>query len=117
MVDGQVLGHGHCREPGSRRKGGHATKPRRNGDGCKTTFVRALATLPAMALNSHPTYSAASSYVLKLHPNSRPDQGHLTGRLEHMVSGYRIDFISCEMMIDWLKIHAFQAQAGTKDPA
>lgn len=64
-----------------------------------------------MTLNPHPNHPSAGCYVLKLHRDALPQRGELCGRLEHIVSGDGIDFVSIESLLAWLLPHAAQALA------
>jgi hypothetical protein len=66
-----------------------------------------------MTLNPHPNHPSAGCYVLKLHRDTRPHLGRLSGRLEHIVSGDCIDFASSEELLAWLLQHAAQVLPTT----
>ena len=74
-----------------------------------------------MVLNALPLYPSAGRYVLRLHRDSLPQQGLLSGRIEHVVSGEATDFASAADLIDWLTRHAAQecerAQAPGPNPS
>ena len=65
-----------------------------------------------MALNTHPIYPSAGRYVLRLHRDARPENGHLSGRIEHVSSGDSIDFATGAELLAWLARHA----AETREP-
>ncbi|HXD07528.1 MAG TPA: hypothetical protein VN680_15865 [Burkholderiaceae bacterium] len=69
-----------------------------------------------MTLNPLPIYPAAGGYVLRLHRDARPEAGDLSGRIEHVNSGDRADFISCEELLRWLVQHAAQIRARPASP-
>jgi hypothetical protein len=66
-----------------------------------------------MSLNPHPSYPAASCYVLKLHRDAAPQRGRLRGRVEHIVSGESSEFSSGEALLAWLAQHAAQWHGHT----
>lgn len=64
-----------------------------------------------MTLNPHPSHPSHACYVVKLHRDARPQDGELSGRLEHIVSGDCVDFDSAQSLIEALLRHAVQLQA------
>ncbi|HSW23424.1 MAG TPA: hypothetical protein VLJ62_11700, partial [Burkholderiaceae bacterium] len=84
--------------------------PKRDDD--ETTSPPAEITLPAMVLNTHSIYPTAGRYVLRLHRDARPENGHLSGRIEHVSSGDSIDFATGAELLAWLARHA----AETSEP-
>jgi hypothetical protein len=52
-----------------------------------------------MVLNSLTSYPHARSYVLKLHSEAAPSDGHIVGRLEHVISGRQFHFHSAEELV------------------
>jgi hypothetical protein len=59
-----------------------------------------------MILDARASLPSARSYVVKLHRDAVPEQGHLKGRLEHIASGDHIDFYSADELLAWLERHA-----------
>lgn len=59
-----------------------------------------------MTLNPIPAHPSSLSYVLKLHRDSRPEQGQLLGLLEHLGSGQSVAFSSTEALLAALLAHA-----------
>jgi hypothetical protein len=52
-----------------------------------------------MTLDIHATYLPTQAYVVKLHRDSVPQNGRITGRLEHIASGRTVQFSSAEELI------------------
>jgi hypothetical protein len=50
--------------------------------------------------------------VLRLHRDARPENGQLSGRIEHVSSGDSIDFATGAELLAWLARHA----TGTREP-
>jgi hypothetical protein len=69
-----------------------------------------------MALNPNPTYPSAGQYVLRLHRDARPQQGQLSGRIEHVASGEGAHFASAAGLLDWLERHAAQGCDPAQGP-
>lgn len=69
-----------------------------------------------MVLNPHPIYPSAGRYVLRLHRDSRPQQGQLFGRIEHVTGGDGTDFTSAAELLDWLTRHAALECGGAPKP-
>jgi putative component of toxin-antitoxin plasmid stabilization module len=59
-----------------------------------------------MTLNPIPSHPSSLCYVLKLHRDSRPTQGQISGLLEHVGSGHTIAFADAEALIAVLLAHA-----------
>lgn len=70
-----------------------------------------------MVLNPHPIYPSAGRYVLRLHRDARPQQGQLSGRIEHVTSGDGTDFGSAADLLDWLTRHAVPECDGAQEPS
>jgi hypothetical protein len=66
-------------------------------------------------LNTQPTYPVALAYVLHLHRDARPEDGHWAGRMEHVATGQSVDFSSVDALVAWLVAHAQRSreQPGT----
>lgn len=69
-----------------------------------------------MVLNSHPIYPSAGRYVLRLHRDSRRQEGRLAGRIEHVSSGDGAEFASADELVDWLSRHSAQAGDAAQAP-
>jgi hypothetical protein len=52
-----------------------------------------------MILNVHANYPQVRTYVLKLHRDCDPTNGHIAGRLEHVTTGASMQFSSAEELI------------------
>ena len=63
-----------------------------------------------MVLNTHPIYPSAGRYVLRLHRDARPENGHLSGSIEHVSSGDSIDFATGAELLAWLARHAAETR-------
>jgi hypothetical protein len=59
-----------------------------------------------MTLNPLPSHPSHACYVVKLHRDARPQDGELSGRLEHILSGDCVDFTSAQALVDALRRHA-----------
>ena len=72
----------------------------------------------AMTLNPIPSHPSSLSYVLKLHRDSQPAQGQISGLLEHVGTGQSILFSSADALIAALLAHAATdaAQSYRKAP-
>jgi hypothetical protein len=81
-------------------------------DDGETTSTPVESTLLSMALNTHPIYPSAGRYVVRLHRDARPENGHLSGSVEHVSSGDSIDFATGAELLAWLARHA----AETREP-
>ena len=79
------------------------------------TSPSAEITLPAMVLNTHSIYPSAGRYVLRLHRDARPENGQLSGRIEHVSSGDSIDFAIGAELLAWLARHAAETLAGFEE--
>jgi hypothetical protein len=69
-----------------------------------------------MALNPIPSHPSSLSYVLKLHRDSRPAQGQLSGLIEHVTSGKSLPFDDAAGLLGVLLAHAAAeaARAGER---
>ena len=52
-----------------------------------------------MTLNRQPIFPNARSYVLKVHRDSLPGSGAVSGRLENMLSGQCFDFNNADELL------------------
>jgi hypothetical protein len=68
-----------------------------------------------MALNMHPIYPSAGRYVLRLHRDARPENGQLSGCIEHVSSGDGIDFATGAELLAWLARHAAETREAPAD--
>ena len=59
-----------------------------------------------MTLNAIPSHPSSRCYVLKLHRDSQPAQGRISGLLEHVASGEAVAFDSAEDLVKALLAHA-----------
>jgi len=59
-----------------------------------------------MTLNPIPSHPSSLCYVLKLHRDSQPAQGRISGLLEHVGTGHSIPFADAEALIAALLAHA-----------
>jgi hypothetical protein len=59
-----------------------------------------------MTLNTVPSHPSSLCYVLKLHRDSRPEQGQISGLLEHVASGQSSSFSDVGGLIVALLAHA-----------
>lgn len=64
-----------------------------------------------MTLNPIPAHPSSLCYVLKLHRDSQPAQGQISGLLEHVGSGHAIGFADGEALVTALLAHAATAAA------
>jgi hypothetical protein len=64
-----------------------------------------------MTLNPVPSHPSSLCYVLKLHRDSQPARGQISGLLEHVGSGHTIGFADAEALIAALLAHAATAAA------
>lgn len=55
-----------------------------------------------MILDSRVFYPHAQTYLVKLHVDSDPQSGLLTGRLEHLATGRQFSFASAQELVDCL---------------
>jgi hypothetical protein len=59
-----------------------------------------------MTLNPIPTHPSSQCYVLKLHRDSQPAQGLISGLLEHVATGKSISFDDAAGLVAALLAHA-----------
>lgn len=59
-----------------------------------------------MTLNPIPAHPGTLCYVLKLHRDSKPGQGQISGLLEHVASGDVAAFADAESLLAALLAHA-----------
>jgi len=59
-----------------------------------------------MTLNPIPSHPGSLCYVLKLHRDSQPAQGHVSGLLEHVGTGHAIAFGDAGALVAALLAHA-----------
>ena len=59
-----------------------------------------------MTLNPIPSHPSSQCYVLKLHRDSQPAQGQISGLLEHVATGQSISFADAEGLLAALLAHA-----------
>ncbi len=59
-----------------------------------------------MTLNPVPSHPSSLCYVLKLHRDSQPSQGRISGLLEHIGTGRSIAFTDAEALVAALLAHA-----------
>ena len=59
-----------------------------------------------MTLNAIPSHPSSRCYVLKLHRDSQPAQGRISGLLEHVASGESMAFEDTRGLISALLAHA-----------
>ena len=67
-----------------------------------------------MVLKTQASYPQTLSFVLKLHRDAAPAEGHIVGRLEHVASGRQVTFNSAEELIACVAKAA--AEAGAEEP-
>jgi hypothetical protein len=59
-----------------------------------------------MTLNPIPSHPSSLCYVLKLHRDSQPARGQISGLLEHVGTGHCIAFAGAEALVAALLAHA-----------
>lgn len=59
-----------------------------------------------MILDTRVSYPHARTFLLKLHVDALPQQGIVTGRLEHLSSGQQFHFTNAEELIACLRASA-----------
>lgn len=59
-----------------------------------------------MTLNAIPSHPSSQCYVLKLHRDSQPAQGLISGLLEHVATGHSIPFDDAGGLVAALLAHA-----------
>jgi len=59
-----------------------------------------------MTLNPVPSHPSSLCYVLKLHRDSQPARGQISGLLEHVGTGYSIAFPDADALVAALLAHA-----------
>ena len=70
-----------------------------------------------MTLNPIPSHPSSLCYVLKLHRDSQPAQGQISGLLEHVASGESMAFDDAEGLVEALLTHAASdAAKACRDP-
>ena len=57
-------------------------------------------------LDSQPIFPVSGAYVVQLHREARPEDGHWVGRIEHVASGESLDFATLDALVTWLLSHA-----------
>jgi hypothetical protein len=70
-----------------------------------------------MTLNPHPTFPATGQYVLRLHHDTDPLGGRLSGRIQHVSSGDSVDFACGADLLEWLQRHAAQQRPSATPPS
>lgn len=68
-----------------------------------------------MILATHPSYPHARAYVLKLHRDSRPNDGRVMGRLENVKTGEQFVFSNGEELLACLARDAIRNFNDCKD--
>ena len=58
-----------------------------------------------MTLEINAAFPSSRCYVLKVHRDAQPEQGRLTGRLEHIASGDYINFDNGTQLLAWIAHH------------
>ena len=66
-----------------------------------------------MILASQPTYPHSRTYVLKLHCDAVPAEGHFIGLLENVATGKRFGFSNAEELIAALVRDALASSTQT----
>jgi hypothetical protein len=66
-----------------------------------------------MVLNSESKYPNRRAYVLKLRGDARPNA--IAGRLENLVTGRQLDFVSASELLDAIT-RELQSPAGDGEP-
>lgn len=61
-------------------------------------------------LDSQPIFPVSGAYVVQLHRDARPEDGHWAGRIEHVASGESLDFTTLDALVAWLIAHARQVR-------
>jgi hypothetical protein len=76
-----------------------------------------------MTLNAIPSHPSSLCYVLKLHRDSQPAQGHILGLIEHVGTGHTFAFADAAGLVAALLSHAgkdaaqaFRAHERTDSP-
>ena len=64
-------------------------------------------------LNPNPSHPGSSCYVLKLHRDSKPAEGQISGLLEHVGTGKTLAFADAQALVQGLLRHA----AAVAEPA
>ena len=70
-----------------------------------------------MTLHPIPAHPSSLCYVLKLHRDSQPAQGQISGRLEHVATGQSISFDDAGGLVAALLAHAASDAARPCQPA
>ena len=70
-----------------------------------------------MTLTPVPAYSNERTYLVKLHRDADPREGRLVGRLEHLASGERIDFVCGAALLAAMLRHAATEAMRAADEA
>jgi hypothetical protein len=65
-----------------------------------------------MSLNAVPSHPSALCYVVKLHRDSQPERGEISGLLEHIGTGRSMAFCGAEELVAALLAHAGTAGGG-----
>jgi len=71
-----------------------------------------------MTLNPIPSHPGSLCYVLKLHRDSQPSEGQISGLIEHVGSGHTMAFTDADGLVQALLRHAASdvTQAGQSVP-
>ena len=59
-----------------------------------------------MTLNPTPSHPSTQCYVLKLHRDSQPAKGQISGLLEHVATGQSMSFDDAAGLVEVLLAHA-----------
>jgi hypothetical protein len=59
-----------------------------------------------MTLNPIPSHPGSLCYIVKLHRDSQPEQGQVSGLLEHVGTGDVVAFADAESLVAALMAHA-----------
>jgi hypothetical protein len=64
-----------------------------------------------MTLNPIPAHPSSLCYVLKLHRDSQPELGQISGLLEHVGTGHCVTFADAQALVTALLAHSATAAA------
>ena len=67
-----------------------------------------------MTLNPIPSHPSSLCYVLKLHRDSQPLNGQISGLLEHVATGHSMSFEDAEGLVEALTAHAAREVAQSR---
>jgi hypothetical protein len=59
-----------------------------------------------MTLNPVPSHPSSLCYVLKLHRDSQPTRGQISGLVEHVGTGHCVEFVNAQALVAALLAHA-----------